>query len=905
MGEETNTFKNTETENENRIDKIFLSCNNSNLLKSQVLEFYKKYYFTTREVEHGVELISTENIKITSFDNDEIHIMGNPYNFVDLLKDKLLLDKVTLRDPLGNDVLIKFRFNETVKIGILTSGGDAPGMNSVVRAVVRTCIKYGAKIYGIYNGYDGLINDDIRELYWNMETHNSYLGGTTLFSKRSEKFKTQEGIEMAIKNLEKREIDNLIVVGGDGSLKGALSLCKEYKKKNKENKPLNIIGIPGTIDNDIPYADISLGGDSCLNKVLDVIDNLYYTMKSHKRVFVVETMGRDCGWIALSTAFSINADFLLIPELIYTNPSWEVELMQSIEASYENQKPDVFVILSEGAMDSSFKRITLENVVEVIKEKGYEVRGLKMGHFQRGGYTSAHDQLIGVFSGIHAVRKIFLNFLLKKRSFNVMIGHKNNNLSFIELEQVVNDNEDYKKLFSSKKDTKLYKKKNSTFQYMLCKFEESRKMRIKINNFNKRASRVKIPEREEIVSVTEAVSKLECKEKPLYFNNVKSESCLGTFKWVENPTGNKKTVAIIMDGVRAAGMNTCLNTLVEYGVARDLNIVYFYQGYDGIKLKRIQSASIFEFSRNFNTGGAALGSSFHALDGKELSVCLKEMNIYSLIILGGHRNLKIISEVDEDISVFLLPCTSKNNISCLFKSIGSDTALNTISMASISLKLSASTMERTVFLVEIGGDYCSYLTVMGGIASSAYDVIIGNREERFPNNSLDIKKCNVANANLIEKPCYCCTGTGKIEKGFKRVHEVKQSLNHIFKIYKRTPTVIFRNETACNEMATECLCKFLQDSNNNIQYTKLGHLEKGVVPSFIDRANANLMAYRTIDEFLQNFGKGKKGVLGVTGNLPTIFKMDEIFEYFDPDLETVKFPYWVYAKDICRFLEEQ
>ena len=277
-------------------------------------------------------------------------------------------------------------------IAVLTSGGDSPGMNSSIRAVVRACAHYQVKCIGIVRGFSGLIENNTKVLNTRSVRGIINRGGTFLYSARCDEFKTVEGRKTAYKNLKDNEIDGLIVIGGDGSFTGALKLQQEF------NFP--VVGIPGTIDNDLHGTSHTLGYDTALNTVMDAIDKIRDTAISHHRLFLVEVMGADAGYIALNSGLAIGAQEILIPEV---NMSFE-NLINSLKKSKKSGKTSSIIVVAEG--DKTGKNVfDLASKIEETLPK-YETRVSVLGHIQRGGTPSCFDRVLGTQLGVKAVESL-------------------------------------------------------------------------------------------------------------------------------------------------------------------------------------------------------------------------------------------------------------------------------------------------------------------------------------------------------------------------------------------------------------------------------------------------------------------------------------------------------------------
>ena len=302
-------------------------------------------------------------------------------------------------------------------IAVLTSGGDSPGMNSSIRAVVRACAHYQIKCIGIIRGFSGLIENNTKVLSTRSVRGIINRGGTFLYSARCDEFKTAEGRKIAHKNLKDNEIDGLIVIGGDGSFTGALKLKQEF------NFP--VVGIPGTIDNDLHGTSHTLGYDTALNTVMDAIDKIRDTAISHHRLFLVEVMGADAGYIALNSGLAIGAQEILIPEV---NMSFE-NLINSLKKSKKSGKTSSIIVVAEG--DKTGKNVF--ELASKIEEKlpKYETRVSVLGHIQRGGTPSCFDRVLGTQLGVKAVES-----LIEGNDGN-MVGIDNGKIIFTPLDKAL------------------------------------------------------------------------------------------------------------------------------------------------------------------------------------------------------------------------------------------------------------------------------------------------------------------------------------------------------------------------------------------------------------------------------------------------------------------------------------
>jgi 6-phosphofructokinase 1 len=277
------------------------------------------------------------------------------------------------------------------RVAVLTSGGDAPGMNAAIRAVVRTGLDKGWEMYGVHHGYAGLISGNIRPLGARDVGGIIQQGGTILGSARSAEFRTEAGRVQAIRSMNILGIDSLVVIGGNGSQTGAYELSK---------MGFSVVGIASTIDNDLVGSEITIGVDTALNIALEAIDRLKVTASSHQRAFIIEVMGRDCGYLALMSGIAGGAEVIVIPE-IETNPE---DIADEIRRAYERGKAHAMIVVAEGA---KYNAEVLAHYFEENRERiGFQVRATQLGHVQRGGAPGAFDRLLATRLGAAATRFI-------------------------------------------------------------------------------------------------------------------------------------------------------------------------------------------------------------------------------------------------------------------------------------------------------------------------------------------------------------------------------------------------------------------------------------------------------------------------------------------------------------------
>ncbi len=306
------------------------------------------------------------------------------------------------------------------RIAVFTSGGDAPGMNAAIRAVVRTCIYHGIKAYGIRRGYEGMIEGDIIKMDSLSVSNILQRGGTILNSARSERFRTKKGRKLAYQNLKKHKIDGIVAIGGDGTFTGANVFTKEYPA-------ISFVGLPGTIDNDLLGTDFTIGYDTALNTAMNAIDNIKDTANAHNRLFFVEVMGRDAGFIALRSGIACGAEAVLIPE----EKTSIAALVRTLKKNYERKKASNIVVVAEGDDAGGAYQIA-----EKVKKKfsKFDIRVTILGHLQRGGTPTSMERVLASRLGMEGVKALLAG---KK---GVMVGQIHNDIVYTPFGESIKHN---------------------------------------------------------------------------------------------------------------------------------------------------------------------------------------------------------------------------------------------------------------------------------------------------------------------------------------------------------------------------------------------------------------------------------------------------------------------------------
>ncbi|KAM9287684.1 ATP-dependent 6-phosphofructokinase, platelet type isoform 2-T2 [Cariama cristata] len=657
-------------------------------------------------------------------------------------------------------------------IGVLTSGGDAQGMNAAVRAVVRMGIYVKAKVYFVYEGYQGMVDggDNIVEVSWESVSSILQVGGTVIGSARCKSFRTREGRLQAAYNLVQRGITNLCVIGGDGSLTGAnlfreewSGLLEELAQNGKIDEEavkkyayLNIVGMVGSIDNDFCGTDMTIGTDSALHRIIEVVDAIMTTAQSHQRTFVLEVMGRHCGYLALVSALACGADWVFIPEYP-PEEGWEDSMCVKLSENRARKKRLNIIIVAEGAIDCHNKPITSEKVKDLVVQRlGFDTRVTILGHVQRGGTPSAFDRILASRMGVEAVLALLEATPATPACVVSLSGNQAVRLPLMECVQMT---QEVQKAMDEGRFVEAVRLRGRSFE----------------NNLN--------------------TYKLLSHKKPD----------------AELPKTNFN-VAVLNVGAPAAGMNAAVRAAVRVGITEGHKMFAVIDGFEGFARGKIKEISWGDVGGWTGQGGSILGTK-RTLPAKYLEKIADQMrtnNINALMVIGGFEAYESCLQLHEARSCFeefcipicVLPATISNNVPGTDFSIGADTALNAIVETCDRIKQSASGTKRRVFIIETMGGYCGYLANMGALAAGADAAYIF--EEQF-----DIRELQANVEHLTEKM------KTSIQRGLVLRNEncnENYTTDFIYQLYSEEGKGVF-------------------DCRKNV----LGHMQQGGAPSPFDR----------------------------------------------------------------------
>ena len=672
------------------------------------------------------------------------------------------------------------------RLGVLTSGGDAPGMNAAVRAVVRATLNRGAQPFAIYEGYQGMIDggDQIRAMAWTEVGGILQRGGTIIGSARCQRFRTREGRLQAVRNLLNHDIDCLVVIGGDGSLTGANILRQEWSEHVRtllaqaeisaaqaaEHPFLAIAGMVGSIDNDMYGTDMTIGADTALHRIVEAVDAISSTATSHQRAFVVEVMGRHCGYLALMSALASGADFALIPESPPDVDDWEETMCDILRAGLKEGRRDSIVIVAEGARDRYGKPITSDQVRQaLIVKMDEDVRVTVLGHVQRGGAPSAYDRIISTRMGFAAVDAALDANATDEPS---LIGLRDNRITRLPLMQCVSMNQEINAAIQAHDFEQALTLRGSHFR------ESFRTLR----------------------------TLLRAMPHPV-------------------PAGQKQLrVAILNSGSTAPGMNSAVRAAVRLVLDKGHTPLGVKRGFRGLILGDFVEMGWMDVNGWAALGGSELGAGHkipQASDYYAIARQLEEGQIDAIVMIGGwsgYRAAMNLYDVREsfpafNIPIVCIPASINNDLPGADFSIGSDTALNNIAEVVDKIKQTAIASNRC-FVVEVMGRFCGYLALMSAIATGAERTYLHEEGIRLADLQKDIH-------DLI--------------RGFQQG--------------KRLGLMI-RNEHANPLYTTAFIAALFEEEGGDlfdVRTSILGHLQQGGDPSPFDRILATRFTSHAID----------------------------------------------------------
>ncbi|XP_052119606.1 ATP-dependent 6-phosphofructokinase isoform X5 [Frankliniella occidentalis] len=682
-------------------------------------------------------------------------------------------------------------------IAVFTSGGDSPGMNAAVRAVVRMGIYLGCKVFFIKEGYQGMVDGgaNIEEANWSSVSSIIHKGGTVIGSARCTDFRDRPGRLKAAKNLVERGITNLVVIGGDGSLTGANLFRQEWKslldellstkqinaEQREKYKHLHIAGMVGSIDNDFCGTDMTIGTDSALHRIIEAIDAIVSTAYSHQRTFIMEVMGRHCGYLAIVAALTSEADYVFCPE----NPppvDWPQKLCDKLEQERSAGQRLNIIIVAEGAIDRDGEPITAEKVKQVVVDNlKQDTRITVLGHVQRGGSPSAFDRVLGCRMGAEAVMALME---ATPETEACVVSLDGNQAVRLPLMECVERTKAVAQAMADKQWEKAVQLRGRSFVRNL----ETYKM----------LTRLKPP------------------------RTAFDETGRGVQDTLWGQEGY--TLAVMHIGAPACGMNAAVRSFVRNCIYRGDTVYGIHDGVEGLVAGNVQMMGWSDVTGWVGQGGAMLGTK-RTLPGArmpQIAARLKEFKIQGLLIIGGFEAYQAGLQLTENrskhpefcIPIVIIPSTISNNVPGTEFSLGCDTALNEITEICDRIRQSAQGTKRRVFIIETMGGYCGYLATVAGLAGGADAAYI--YEEKFSIKDLQQDVYHMAS---------------KMAEGVQR-------------------GLILRNEKCNENYNTDFIFRLYSEEGKGLfsaRMNVLGHMQQGGSPTPFDRNMGTKMAAKSVE----------------------------------------------------------
>lgn len=720
------------------------------------------------------------------------------------------------------------------KIGILTSGGDAQGMNAATRAVVRTALSLGAQAYAITEGWAGAVlgGEGIHQMGWSDVSSIINKGGTVIGTARCDEFRERSGMRKAAKHLVQLGIDRLVAIGGDGSLSGAEEFRQEWPSLLQElvdsgeisaelaqaHPALLVVGIVGSIDNDLVGSDMTIGADSALHRIVDAIDDIAATAASHQRIFVVEVMGRNCGYLPLMAGIAGGCDYVMIPEMP-PGEGWEDDMCAKLQAGRQQGRRESIVLVAEGATDQQGNRIHTQDVADAIEARlGQKPRVTILGHVQRGGHPSAYDRWMSTLLGYSAAHEVLsANIEDEARIMAV----RQNRIATLPLTQAVQNTRSVRQLLKESRFDEAVATRGTSFEKML--------------------------------KISEVLSTPPTMESAT----------------VEN---KNKRIAIIHAGGLAPGMNTAARAAVRMGLHLGYEVLGVQGSFEGLIAGSVKPLAWEDVEGWGFSGGAEIGTRRPIPSVEQfysLGRSIENNRIDGMIVVGGYNAYlavqKMFNERDRypafNIPMLLVPASIDNNLPGSELSIGCDTALNNAVWALDRMKESAEASQRC-FVAETMGRSCGYLALMSGIATGAELVYLD--EEEIP---LD------------------------------RIAKDAQMMRASFATGRRLFLVV-RNEKAGGRYDMPFMATvFEQESQGafDVRTNAVGHLQQGGDPSPFDRLLATRLMYeamQAMDEHLQQ-GTNDVGYLGMAEGHITFHSIERMDREVDKNKRRPLNQWWL------------
>jgi 6-phosphofructokinase 1 len=760
-------------------------------------------------------------------------------------------------------------------IGIMTSGGDSQGMNAAIRAAVRWSILMKYRVYLIKNGWSGVVRggDSFIPCTWHTVSGILEMGGTVIGTARCAEFREKKGRKIATLHLIEKEINALMVIGGDGSLTGASILSAEWQEHQEallndglisgglssKLTSLKVVGLVGSIDNDLCGTDFTIGANSALHRILDACDCLVTTASSHGRAFVVQCMGRDAGYLTLYAGVLVGADFIFIPE----NPPDEAEdwlgrMCQAVKFSRQNGKTSSIVMLAEGARTVQGTLITPQDVAAALEERmSLDVRTTVLGHIQRGGKPTARDRIVSTLTAVEGVEA------LSTMREHLIIGFAQGGVVRLPLTPTIQTTQSVGHALRQQLWLQVRSLRGPQFEAIWNVWDQL---------FGDSCIRQGLGRGEDV--------------RQLAGEHTNTPTSL-TASTVEAFPSTGRVLMVLCVGPPSPGMNMTLRMLVRTAAAQGfVRVLGVEGGIPGLLSDRIVPlywSSVMDWSVR---GGCKLGT--RRLDSdvpipvEGMIAKFRQYRIASLILLGGYDCLAVGRALHEalpnhglSLSTCIIPATISCNMPGTDATIGADTALNEIVQAVDKVRMSAQSSMRRVFVVQVMGGSCGWLTMYGSLCCGS-DIMY------LPEEGIDIDRLK-----------------GDVDLLRRRFHESKK--RSVILMCSDNPDTLYDHEFIYRLLKQEG--KSLEFDVRSVQ---LGHVQQGSDPSAEDRLLAVLFAQEATRK-LQQLATGSGGTyfVGLRGSDVVSIPLAEVDSLADPQHRRPRHPKWQQLVSIVRRLSNE
>ncbi|RMB60024.1 6-phosphofructokinase [Tessaracoccus antarcticus] len=722
------------------------------------------------------------------------------------------------------------------RIGVLTSGGDAQGMNAAVRAIVRAAIHRGAEVFAIREGWLGAVEGgaNIARMGWSDVSGILNKGGTIIGTARCVAFRDEGGRRRAVRNLIQQGIDHVIVIGGDGSLTGSALLRAEWPAhveqllgsgditpEQAESHPvLHIVGLVGSIDNDMVGTDMTIGTDSALHRITEAIDAISSTAESHQRTFIVEVMGRNCGYLALMSAVAGGADYAFLPE-VPPRDGWEDRLVELLARGRAAGRRDSIVIVAEGAADRHGSPITAQGIQQAIAERtGEAARITILGHVQRGGRPSAYDRWMATACGVEAVNQILA---AEADTEPVLVGVRRDAVAWQPLLEAVDETRGIADHIRNGNYLQAVQARGAGFTTMIDIYR----------------------------GITEA-------------------------KASKEERAGAKRIAIMNAGALAPGMNQLARVAVRSGIDMGYQVFAIQGGVPGLVEGKFSQWSWSDVEGMAHTGGADIGTRRYVPQDTDLYAMarqLEEHRIDALLVMGGFHAYATVRMLESerrrypafDIPIAVVPASIDNNLPGWPMAVGADTALNTVVDAIDMVRMSASASRRA-FIVETMGRGCGFLPLVGGIAAGA-------EKSYLPELGITLSELEEDIAALVD-----AFDTGR---------------NFYLAVIGEDASEHYTTDVLRRLFEAEGGGKF------TVRQSVIGHMQQGGTPSPFDRINATRLAHNAMVHLDKQLAGGTAHYSAASREAPGLFApFRDVTDQMDWDKQRPREQWWMNLRPV-------